>query len=73
MSLENTLVHPAMAMMAGTGTPSNNLLAWVIDSGASAHMSPHHKLFTWFTPFPDPRQVTLGNGKATHATGSGTI
>ena len=45
----------------------------VIDSGASAHMSPHHKLFTCFTPFPDPRQVTLGNGKATHATGSGTI
>ena len=65
--------HPPMAMMAGTGKLSNNKFEWVIDSGASAHMSPHHKLFTCFTPFPDPRQVTLGNGKATHAIGSGTI
>ena len=34
-----------MAFMACTGKPSNfDKLEWVIDSGASAHMSPHNML-----------------------------
>lgn len=44
---------------------------WILDTGATRHMSPHRKLFTSYTP--TRRIIEVGGGKTILATGIGTI
>lgn len=46
---------------------------WIIDSGASSHMSPHAKKLSKYRSFSEPRMITLGDGKQTHSLGKGTF
>ena len=46
---------------------------WVIDSGCSAHISPHREWFKTFHEFCTPTNTRLGNGDAIEAIGAGTI
>ncbi|KAE8237228.1 hypothetical protein A4X13_0g8863, partial [Tilletia indica] len=44
---------------------------WIIDSGASVHMTPHRSLFQFL--IPDQTPVKTANGKVLHAAGRGSI
>jgi Reverse transcriptase (RNA-dependent DNA polymerase)/gag-polypeptide of LTR copia-type/Integrase core domain/GAG-pre-integrase domain/Domain of unknown function (DUF4219) len=46
---------------------------WIIDSGATKHMTPNHDLFTKFFPFRVVEPVSLGNGTVCNAVGIGCV
>lgn len=46
--------------------------AWLVDTGATDHMTPDKSILTDFVDIP-PRSVRLGNGEAIQATGQGKI
>lgn len=47
--------------------------AWLVDSGATTHMSPRREWMVNYTPFPEPREVQMGNDHSLDAMGYGTI
>jgi len=51
-------------------TPSN---LWVIDSGASSHMSAQQDVLSDYSEFTSPKKITLGDGKTTNAYGQGNL
>ena len=46
---------------------------WIVDSGASRHVTPFKFLFESLSPLPTPTTVTFGNGQAAPAAGQGNI
>ena len=46
---------------------------WLIDSGASSHMTPKREYFSTCRPFGIPEKVGLGDGRVVEAVGVGTI
>jgi hypothetical protein len=60
------------AFIANSTTSSNDE-NWVMDSGASHHMTSNRDLFTTFTNFDKPTSVELGNNHIIYAEGRGTI
>lgn len=46
---------------------------WLIDSGASRHMSPDEAMFTSYTKFEKPEKVAIADGSVVDALGSGNI
>jgi len=46
---------------------------WIIDSGATKHMSPCRSMFTDFVPFRVTESVSLGNGVDCEAVGIGRV
>ena len=46
---------------------------WIIDSGASDHVTGKRELFTVYEPFTDPEKIILGNGSNMLAFGKGKI
>lgn len=46
---------------------------WLIDSGASRHMSPDEEMFTSYTKFEKPEKVAIADGRVVDAVGSGNI
>lgn len=47
--------------------------SWIVDSGASSHMSPHRELFTTYVKFEEPEPITIGDGTKLEALGEGNI
>lgn len=47
--------------------------SWVIDSGATSHMSPHKHLLTDYADYESPQEITMGTGMKTQAFGEGHI
>jgi hypothetical protein len=45
---------------------------WIIDTGASYHITNHHS-FTSYTPFQSPKLLYQGNGTTVQALGQGTV
>ena len=68
---------PSVAAIAESGNPSACLLSssskWVIDSGATDHMTGNSKLFSILTPHASASTVTLADGSPSNVIGSGTI
>ncbi|RKO98224.1 hypothetical protein CXG81DRAFT_16211, partial [Caulochytrium protostelioides] len=58
--------------MAST-TPYNKSKLWILDSGASQHMTPHRSAFVSLTALAHPRPITTGNGSVIYARSSGTV
>ena len=54
-------------------TPSAKTRKWLIDSGASSHMTNQRELFSEYHPFSIPEKVCLGDGRLVEAFGSGNI
>ena len=52
---------------------SSSSFEWVIDSGATDHMTCNSSLFSIFQSQPSPSTVTLADGSHSCALGSGTI
>jgi hypothetical protein len=51
----------------------NTMAKWIMDSGATKHMSPHRAAFQTYEVISPPRNVHLGDGSIVHAVGVGTI
>ena len=46
---------------------------WIVDSGATCHMSNDEEQFSDFRRFDKPKQVALGDGRELEAVGQGTV
>ena len=46
---------------------------WLVDSGASSHMTLKREYFTKYRSFSAPEKVALGDGRVVEAVGAGTI
>ena len=53
-------------------TPFNNG-NWIIDSGASYHITPHLNLFSSFLPLKNPAYITMPNGKHSRVSHIGSV
>lgn len=58
------------AFLVSSGEKDND---WLIDSGASSHMTHNKSLFKVYNTFETPQKVTLGDGHILEAVGSGNI
>ena len=47
--------------------------SWIVDSGATSHMTPHREFMLDYKPFEENKSITLGDGKTTAAYGEGRI
>ena len=54
-------------------TKSEIATDWIIDSGASCHMSYDERLFNEITELDEPQEITVGDGFKVKATGVGTL
>ena len=62
------------AFMAADDKSSQSLMeGWVIDSGASRHMTRQKELLHDYTEFKEPELVSLGDGRTVNAEGVGTV
>lgn len=52
---------------------SSGMERWLIDSGASSHMTHERKLLTDYQKFEKPEKVCLGNGRTVEAVGVGNV
>ena len=64
---------PLRLFMAQNFMDKTTMCDWIIDSGASAHMSCQCKWFTTFCQLVPPQSVTVGNGMSIPAVGIGHI
>jgi Reverse transcriptase (RNA-dependent DNA polymerase)/gag-polypeptide of LTR copia-type/Integrase core domain/Zinc knuckle len=57
--------------LCATTTPTND--TWLIDSGATSHMSANKQNFTNYESLPTPITITIANGTTIQAIGRGSI
>ena len=57
----------------GASSQSSGLDDWIVDSGASSHMTQSRELLVEYKEFNEPQKVCLGDGHAVKAFGSGNI
>ena len=69
--------QPFAMMMSGSMSSKEQQQSdpydWIVDSGASKHVTPFKFLFESLSPLPAPTTVTFGNGQAAPAAGQGNI
>lgn len=46
---------------------------WLLDSGASEHMTSHREWFDTYQPIPDPYPIKIGDGSYLYAVGRGSV
>lgn len=63
----------AGAFIANEGHPNSDIARWIVDSGASSHMTPNKSIIQDYLKFTEPKEIMLGDGKLTEAFGQGTI
>jgi len=56
-----------------TAAVGQDAARWVIDSGASAHMTPRRDLFITYTVLPTPQRILFGGGASAPAIARGSI
>ena len=62
------------AFAASVGSLQNSLSAqWLVDSGASSHMTRQKELLVDYVEFGIPEKVALGDGKTVEAVGKGNV
>ncbi len=54
-------------------TPVSSDECWLVDSGASSHMTSNKRYFASFKEFDKPEDVHLGDGRVVQALGVGSI
>ena len=62
-----------MASVGNVKSADKERYPWVIDSGASSHMTKEKRVLTNFQEFEEPENVALGDGRVVKALGSGRI
>ena len=71
-----TVVEEGLDDTNGEGafaTPVSGDECWLVDSGASSHMTCNKKYFCSFREFDKPEDVHLGDGRVVQALGVGSI
>lgn len=72
-TLEANVEPDSQLFATGLVTNATQKDYWIIDSGASQHMTSDQRLFTDYVKFDKPEPVTLGDGHHVNALGKGTI
>ena len=62
-----------MATVEGVESTNKNRCPWIIDSGASSHMTTEKHVLVNFQEFAEPENVALGDGRVVKALGSGRV
>ena len=62
-----------MASVEGVESTNKNRCPWIIDSGASSHMTTEKHVLVNFQDFAEPENVALGDGRVVKALGSGRV
>ena len=57
----------------GASSQSHNPNSWIVDSGASSHMTQRKELFVNYEEFDKPQKVGMGDGHTVEACGRGDI
>ena len=57
----------------GVSSQPHNPNAWIVDSGASSHMTQRKELLVNYEEFDKPQKVSMGNGHVVEACGKGDI
>ena len=71
---ESPAGEEAMTVMAhALATGSDSKSGWIVDSGATCHMSNNEAEFVELQKLPSPLEVTLGDGHTLEATAEGTV
>lgn len=60
-------------MKAYNNNIAKNIDLWVIDSGATSHMTPHIELLSDYEAYNEPKNVFMGTGRTTKALGQGLV
>jgi transposase InsO family protein len=65
----------ASAWVANRTKPKSSLTMndWIIDSGATTHITPHKVLFSDYTEFPSPRSISTADHGSLNAYGIGSM
>ena len=73
--IEGEDVYAAAFMMSVGNVKSVDMecYPWVIDSGASSHMTKEKHVLTNYQEFAEPENVALGDGRVVKALGSGSV
>lgn len=61
------------AFVGSINKTSDFLSTWLIDSGASRHMTPYRSMFIEYEKLDKPEKVGLGDGRTVDATGVGKV
>ena len=72
-SMTNQNITMFMAHVANVAEEGNATTSWVVDSGASSHMSAHHSLFQSYEILHTPRDISIANCLKIKAIGIGTV
>ena len=59
--------------MAGHSPTGNETITWIVDSGASSHMTPNKHQLVDYEEFFEPELITIGDGKKLKAFGHGNV
>ena len=70
---ESNAVGLVTSHVLSVGTLGDSEDAWIVDSGATCHISNNRKLFTEYQTLQKPLEVSLGDGYALEAVGSGVV
>ena len=62
-----------MASVESVESTNKNYCPWVIDSGATSHMTTEKRVLVNFQEFAEPENVALGDGRVVKALGSGSV
>eukprot|EP00794_Sanderia_malayensis_P014480 gene14480-15982_t len=62
-----------LTIASGSEIKAKDKSVWIIDSGATKHMSPRKEFFKKYVQFKVPETVLLGNGAVCDALGIGTV
>jgi gag-polypeptide of LTR copia-type len=67
------LAEGAWTVGSAISTITTNSRIWLVDSGATAHMTWDRSLFTTFTAIEPPNLVMVANGASTPCSGTGAV
>lgn len=64
---------PSGAFSANMHELSEGKYSWIVDSGASSHMTPYQEFLVDYEMFETPHPIIIGDGKSLEAYGSGKM
>ena len=73
VSAEDVYAAAFMASVGNVKPADKECNPWLIDSGASSHMTKEKHVLTNFQEFEEPENVALGDGRVVKALGSGRV
>ena len=72
-AVETDIEEDDSAFAVGRDANEAAAQSWLVDSGASRHMTPHRNLFSSYTPFTSPEKVGIADGHTVNAVGKGNV